>query len=112
MDVTPAATMDVTPDLSPSEIARWFENDDDLMEVLDMFDQAQQVLDESCDPVRAQKRWNRVVDMLRACHTDKGFVCGHFTKYINAFGVGGGCGITQHIEAVGQTTEAVINTCE
>ena len=103
MDVTPAATMDVTRDLSPSEIASWFASDD-LREVLTKFDRARQVRDENCKRARALERWNEVVELLRVCHTDKGFVCGYFTEYINTFGVGGGCGNAQHIVAVGPTT--------
>jgi len=101
---TPAATMDVTPDLAPREIASWFA-DGDQLEVVRLFDRARQTRRQSCDQERAQERWNEVVEILRACHEDKVFVCGFFEDYINNFGVGGGTGRgnTQHIEAVGPT---------
>jgi hypothetical protein len=101
---TPAATMDVTPDLDAREIASWFA-DGDLLEVLRMFDRARQTRRQSRDQEREQERWNEVVELLKACHKDKVFVCGLFEDYIKTFGVGGGTGRgnTQHIEAVGPT---------
>jgi hypothetical protein len=96
--------MDVTPDLGPREIARWFAGGD-LLEVLRMFDRGRQTRRQSRDQERAQERWNEVVELLSACHEDIVFVCGLFEDYIKTSGVGGGTGLgnTQHIVAVGPT---------
>jgi len=67
---TPQATMDVTPDLHPREIASWFA-DSDLLGVLRMFDRARRAQRQSRDQGRAQERWNEVVELLRACHADE-----------------------------------------
>ena len=69
--------------LTPDDIVVWFgSNENDLCEVLTMYDRASAARLASRDRGHAQERWAGVVEILKACHSNKSFVCGRLASYI------------------------------
>ena len=78
--------------LTLQDVFTWFSsNEEDLDEVLTMYDRASAARQASRDKAFAEERWTGVSDLLRLRHSAKSFVCSTLERYIQDVGSGAQC---------------------